>query len=756
MNKTTLYICPNSEKLNILNKFNKDKTLHNVKFMTKEEFFNNYYFSYDEKTIYYLLNKYHYNIDTIKVYLNYLYIIDLNKKYKSKKLNFLKELKQELLDNNLLIVNNNFNKFLSNKEIKVLNYYDLEKYEKDILNYHSNFNNENKELEVHEFNTLEEEVNNVCLEIIKLLKNGIDINKIYISADKEYLYTIDRLFNYYKIPINIDYKYSIYSTKVIQDYLNTGKINEESDILPKLLSIKESLLDIDSNTPEYREILISKLKNTNIKPNKHKKAINMINIYRQEISDDEYLFVLGFNNDILPKTYKDIDYISDKEKEEVDLYTSNYKNIREKNTLLHILYSIKNLYISYKLVSPFNNYYPSPLIEENNFKVLKDITDNYEYSNLYNEIRLGEKLDNYYLYNEKKDFLNELYTHYDTKYKTYSNEVDKINVEKNNLKLSYTSLNMYNECHFKYYLNYILKLDTYEDTFASFIGSMYHEILSLMFTNNFNLEDQYNKYLSTRELTSMEKLLLVKIKRNLELLLEVERNYLNSIGYKSSFYERKFTVPINDNIFEGYIDRIMYLETNNSFKYAILDYKTGNPSTDIKLTKYGLNMQLPSYLYLITNSKEFNNLKFTGLFYQRILFDRPTWSLKDNNIKKITNDNHKYIGYSTNNIERLEEFDPSYNNSNIIKSMTYDDHFGAYTKVLEDSDVDNLVKYTERQIKEGINSIKENDFSINPKVYNKENISCKFCTFKDICYKNNSNLVYLDKVEDMSFIEGDD
>ena len=88
--------------------------------------------------------------------------------------------------------------------------------------------------------------------------------------------------------------------------------------------------------------------------------------------------------------------------------------------------------------------------------------------------------------------------------------------------------------------------------------------------------------------------------------------------------------------------------------------------------------------------------------------------------------------------------------------MTYDDHFGAYTKVLEDSDVDNLVKYTERQIKEGINSIKENDFSINPKVYNKENISCKFCTFKDICYKNNSNLVYLDKVEDMSFIEGDD
>ena len=136
-----------------------------------------------------------------------------------------------------------------------------------------------------------------------------------------------------------------------------------------------------------------------------------------------------------------------------------------------------------------------------------------------------------------------------------------------------------------------------EDKFGAYIGSLYHEILSLMNNSDFDFEKEYNKYLKNRELTSKEKILLVRIKKNLIDLLEKEREYSKIIGYKDNFYENKFSVG-DSNIFEGYIDRIMYLENN----YAILDYKTGNPDTDIKLTKYGLNMQLPSYLYLVNKS----------------------------------------------------------------------------------------------------------------------------------------------------------
>ena len=77
--------------------------------MTKVEYLNNYYFSYTDDTIYYLMKKYNYNIDVCKVYLNNLYMIDINKEYNSSKLNFLRDLKKELIDNNLLVFNNGFN-----------------------------------------------------------------------------------------------------------------------------------------------------------------------------------------------------------------------------------------------------------------------------------------------------------------------------------------------------------------------------------------------------------------------------------------------------------------------------------------------------------------------------------------------------------------------------------------------------------------------------------------------------------------------
>ena len=47
-------------------------------------------------------------------------------------------------------------------------------------------------------------------------------------------------------------------------------------------------------------------------------------------------------------------------------------------------------------------------------------------------------------------------------------------------------------------------------------------------------------------------------------------------------------------------------------------------------------------------------------------------------------------------------------------------------------------------------------FDINPKVYVKEDVSCKFCKFKDICYKKDSDVTYLEKVEDLSFLGGEE
>ncbi len=768
----SLIICPNQTKTKILKELSQTKKLVNIKFMTKEEYKKIYYFSYDDKSLAYLIKKYNYNIDVARVYINNLYAIDENKTYKSPKLNFLKDLKKELIREGLLIYNNTYKEYLKTKNIIVKNEYNLEKYEEEMLGIKEEHVPEKTiTAPVVECNTLEEEVNQVCLEIINLLKKGADINKIYLTnVSTDYLYTIKSLFSFYHIPININFNYSIYSTKVVKDYLNTKELDLENkdkkSINKKLINILSDLSFLDENSKEYKILLTDKLKNTFTSPVNLKNAITIKDLYKESFNDDEYVFVLGFNQDELPKMEKDISYITDKEKDEVSLYKTDYLNKRNKNNLVYILSNIKNLYLSYKLTSPFKSYYKSSLITDLSLNIVKPKLDSYNSSNIYNELRLASYLDLYHLYGEKNKDLSKLYTHYQIPYKTYSNVFTGINNDEYltnlpyPLKLSYTSLNAYSECKFKYYIRHVLKLEPYTDTFQTYIGSMYHYILSVYKKTNFNFEEEYQKYLEKRDLSLKEKLLLIRIKKDLLKLIDILNKQDLITGYNDAYYEKKIDIDLKKKvsvIFTGSIDKIMYYQNIEDTYFSIIDYKTGSIDTHIEPMKYGLHMQLPVYLYLIHYSKAIKSPIFTGIYYQNILFNYPTWS-KD--IEKVKKDQYLLQGYSTDDISILSRFDSTYEKSEYIKSMSYNEEkgFGTYAakKVLSNDTLYDLLAYTKNYISNETDNILSADFTINPKVYSNVNISCAFCSFKDICYMKEKDLVYLEKQNDLSFLGGDE
>lgn len=768
----SLIICPNQTKTKILKELSQTKKLVNIKFMTKEEYKKIYYFSYDDKLLAYLIKKYNYNIDVARVYINNLYVIDENKTYKSPKLNFLKDLKKELIKEGLLIYNNTYKEYLKNKNIIVKNEYNLEKYEEEMLGIKEEHVPEKTiTAPVMECNTLEEEVNQVCLEIINLLKTGVDINKIYLAnVSSDYLYTIKSLFSFYHIPININFNYSIYSTKVVKDYLNTKELDLENkdkkSINKKLINILSDLSFLDETSKEYKILLTDKLKNTYASPVNLKNAITIKDLYKESFNDDEYVFVLGFNQDELPKMEKDISYITDKEKDEVSLYKTDYLNKRNKNNLVYILSNIKNLYLSYKLTSPFKSYYKSSLITDLSLNIVKPKLDSYNSSNIYNELRLASYLDLYHLYGEKNKDLKKLYTHYQIPYKTYSNVFTGINNDEYltnlpyPLKLSYTSLNAYSECKFKYYIRHVLKLEPYTNTFQTYIGSMYHYILSVYKKTNFNFEEEYQKYLEKRELSLKEKLLLIRIKKDLLKLIDILNKQDLITGYNDAYYEKKIDIDLKKKvsvIFTGSIDKIMYYQNIEDTYFSIIDYKTGSIDTHIEPMKYGLHMQLPVYLYLIHYSKAIKSPIFTGIYYQNILFNYPTWS-KD--IEKVKKDQYLLQGYSTDDISILSRFDSTYEKSEYIKSMSYNEEkgFGTYAakKVLSNDTLYDLLAYTKNYISKETDNILSADFTINPKVYSNVNISCAFCSFKDICYMKEKDLVYLEKQNDLSFLGGEE
>ena len=111
----TLIICPNSYKNEILEFLTNNKLIINIKIMSFNEYKRNYYFDYDIKTIKYLYDKYDMKIENIKELIDNLYYIE-DKKYNNSKLDYLVSIKKELDDNNLLIYNPYFKKYLNWKK----------------------------------------------------------------------------------------------------------------------------------------------------------------------------------------------------------------------------------------------------------------------------------------------------------------------------------------------------------------------------------------------------------------------------------------------------------------------------------------------------------------------------------------------------------------------------------------------------------------------------------------------------------------
>lgn len=774
----SIYIVPNNIKKRLLIDLSKEKTLKNIKFFSLNEFISNVTFSYDEKAIYYLMNKYNYKFENAKIILDNIRYVS-NEEYDNKKLKQLSVIKEELKE--LLIFNNNFKDYIGNKKIYIYGYDFIDKFDLNIL---KNFNYEIVETdnniyshEVVKFENMLDEIIYVSNKIRELLNDKIDINNIkIIDLPKEYYFLVNQIFKLQNLNIVINDD-NIYSTSLVQKYLelfdqdkpitdlsNFFNLNEENnlDVYNKLIDILNKYsFDMDKNIK--KEILISELKSTKIKKIEYKNMIEIKNI--NDIEDNEYAFILGFNEGNFPVTIKDEDYLTDKEKEILGMSLSYEKNNLVRKSIINKIKSIKNLFISYKLRTSFDEYFKSSLIDDLGYLEVDEINDRYDYSNSLNKLLLSTNLDNFIKYGEKSKDLSLLFSNYkDIDYLSYDNKykkIDKDNLYKklnDNLTLSYSSIDNYYKCKFRYYLSNILELDKFETTFEIFIGNLFHHILSKCFDGSFDFEKEYEEYIKEYDFTNKEKFFINKLKDDLIFIIDTI-NKQNELGnFKKAKYENKFSIDKSTIIkvnFIGYIDKLMEEDYKGKKLLVIIDYKTGNPELNLTNTYYGLNMQLPIYLYL-SKSEKIENSEVVGFYLQKILNTKAIIDDKKTVLEQ-KEDNLKLQGYTIYDEELINEFDKSYNSSKKIKSLsTTKDGFGFYSKLLTKNQMDELYKLVDKKIDEARDNILEADFEINPKRIKGKNVSCDFCKFNDICYMNENNIKILKEIKDLSFLGGDD
>lgn len=728
-----LLICPRDIKEKILAN---NKSLVDISFMTLEEYKKRYYFDYDYHTVKYLMDTYGYTLNNAKEIIESLYFVE-DKDYPNNKLNDLAKIKKELLEKNLLILDPLFNKH--NKDTIVYGYGDIRLNDAKVLKGTII----DKHYDIYEFDIIESELEYVYESIFELLENGIDINNIYIVADNEYENYFKRYNSYYDFKVNYPSDNSLYGTEAAKKFLEDIKIKDRETIYNELNN--KDLINILNKYPDLNEaydFIVEDLKH--IKLNKKYKDVVQVVSNNYLFSDSDYVFYLGFN-DKVPAYKKDNEYLDNEMCRLLGIDDTNDKNRIIKENLICNLSNIKNLYLSYSKNSPFNKYERQMLFSDVNYI---SYTNKYLHSDKSNRNRYGELLDNLDKYGEHNDDLDSMYSTYDrNNYGDYDNSYKSFDVGKEVVELSYSCMQSYYECAFKYYLDNILRPDDSDATFFTTIGTIAHNVLQEMVLDNTKdfdeLWDNQVTFTSAKELYFNKKI-KEEIREDFNIILkQKELSYFDDVEC-----EKRIKLKLRDNIFfKGFIDKILKCKDN----LCIVDYKTGNTKIEDKYFEFGLNLQLPSYLYLLQEDPS----KIIGFYLQHLVAPKYVYDEKKD-IETQKNEDMKLTGFTSSDISRINILEDLDGKSNVVSKLaiTKNGELSKNSKVISDEDMKDMIKLVEDKILEASTSILNNDFSINPKVIDNKNVSCTYCRYKDICYKRIKDYAYYETKKE-EVIDGD-
>ena len=682
-----IVITSNEIRNQILKELTNKKIMLNLKFYTLNEFMKEYYGTYGKEAIYFLVKHYGLSYDVALKYLDNIYI-----DYEP-----LKEIKDTLKANNLLIKNDLFRKHIT--RIVVIGEYLIDPFLKKELEQYNfkyidvTYEKENKDLVAYEFSKQIDEVLFVASRIRENLKTK-SLNDIYL--------------------VNVD------------------------------------------NT--YIDIITEEIKNASIKTDTYKTGVNVISI-NDMVDTSKIYYLMGCNLGSVPSITHDEEYIKDKDRKVLGLLTSLDRLILNKENIKKKMLYFPNLVISYKDKDYYSSFYPSPLLNDLNYKTIVDVKIEYKYSNIYNRLVLGEDLDKYINYNEESEELKKLLnTYLDTTYNSYDNKYNYIDFKdleeylKGKINLSYSSMNNYYLCAFRFYIENVLKLDPFTDTFAAFLGNLFHDCLSKMYEDGFDLKSNYEAYLSKKELNAKEKFFCEKLYTNLEFIIRTIRFQEGYSKYNKVLTEKHISVDKSSKLkinFLGFVDKIKYLEEDSGrWLVAIIDYKTGSVETTLDNINYGLHLQLPVYIYLTKNGLH-KNIKITGFYLQKILNNS---SVDCDDVLEDLRKKLKLDGFTIDDEDLINKFDSSYENSEVIKGMGVTSKgFSRYAKLVSSNNVEKISSLVDEKIDEVVESIDNVNFDINPKRINGELVGCQFCNFKDVCFRKEEDIVDLEytKLEDI-------
>lgn len=724
------------EKIYIVNDLvKKDYILKNkdYKVITKRDFINKYYYNYED-SILKIMKDYNKNYEVAKEMFKYL-VFTNEENSKTKKLKDLFDIKSNLIENKY------FKNYIKDKELIFVN---IPK-NKLFLNLgnHEIIKFENPKLFYTTHQNITEEVIYVFEEISKLLHKGILINDIKIIYNEDYDKLIKRYAKFYSININEDI--SLNGTKTLKDFLinleNENSFEKAFKLIKEKSIFKDKILNlinksISSYDFDIQKQVFKELSKTSKISIKYKNSLEKVDITYQ--SEDKYIFILGFNDTYYPNIKKTKDYINEEEKNLLNIPTISDDILEQEEMFKIFINANKNLCFSVTI----NNDYKLSRYKKYNFEEKEKEISNDIYSKLSHQLELSKKLDKYYKYLEKEEDLDKYYSSFDKIYNTYSNKYNGNIKIKEDIKLSYTSMNVYINNPFAYYIEKVLKITPYKDDFYIKTGEFFHKCMEL---------ESYDETLKLYDFNEIELEYLNRLKEEVLIDIKFIKKYHETNNFNDIKREQEFLVNLNNDKFIGKIDKLIINKNN----FIIFDYKKKESTAVInnEYIKYGFNLQLPIYIYLI--KKLYPNLDFGGVYLNYLILDNYKLDIKDKVIPNYLTkkeESLKFYGYTTDDLERIKNVDNNYLESRYLKnfSMTKNGEINKNSKVLSDEEINELVESVDIIINKVIQEIKDGKFNIEIKKLknNKMDVQNNYL-YKDIAFPTDEDII---EIEDKPYL----
>lgn len=510
----------------------------------------------------------------------------------------------------------------------------------------------------------------------------------------------------------------------------------EKRILAALLS---KLSPFRDRLPLYLKLLDFEARRTKVSPQPYKDGINVVS-FNEATPYLPHLYVVGFNAPAFPPSHKDDGLLSTTEKDALGMNGAPIENRIFADATRALLRLDPKRYISMVDKNdqtgdekpPFRPYVMESAPKREDGHLPKKGEKRQSYSALETRFLSARGKDNLRLYRKASEEAG-YYSDGEIGYRLYDHSFTGAKVAlKMPLRLSYSNLDEYLKCPFRFYLDRcLLPLDkTY--SFESSFGSLFHEALKVERDGKINwdfVRDEAQVLFDGRDLDCFLALGKTKFAGAVAMVNESFRH--SSAFCDEPMRESKYEYAVSDDlVIKGFIDKT-FIDRKKK-RLVIVDFKTGSFSFSFKKALAGNQLQLPTYLLLL--EKNLPDYQAVGAFIEPI-----------KGFGQGEEHPFKLDGIFLDEEEAMAALDCDLKGgeaSNLVAGLKLkiNGDYAASNRRISRDDMRRLREAAESFFLMASDEIRSMEFPIAPKRTNGRT-PCELCGLRDVCFRSEDDIV---------------